>query len=83
MASPGRIRVTDVPPVVAKLAAHAKIEPRMLALLSSHTLRELCQAAGFELLDRIAVETYAAKVQGEKLSVGEVAERAEEQKLYP
>ena len=81
-ASPRRV-VTSVPSCVTELAAAAVVEPRQLALLSDKLLAELCKENRMGLTDRVIVETYVARVRAEKLSVGEVADRQEQLKLYP
>ena len=81
-ASPGRV-VTSVPSCVTELAAAAVVEPRQLALLSDKLLAELCKENKMCITDRVIIETYVARVRAEKLSVGEVADRQEQLKLYP
>ena len=80
--SPRRV-VTSVPRCVTDLATAAVVEPRQLALLSDKLLAELCKENKMGLNDRVIVETYVARVRAEKMSVGEVADRQEQLKLYP
>ena len=83
MSASSRRVVTTVPRCVTDLATAAVVEPRQLALLSDKLLAELCKENKMGLNDRVIVETYVARVRAEKMSVGEVADRQEQLKLYP
>ena len=82
-ASPRRSIVTDCPALVVQFAAAVKTDPRSLALLSEGLVSELCAESKLSLAERVVIESYIARVRNEKLTVGDVAERQELQKLYP
>jgi hypothetical protein len=80
MASPRR--ATDIPPAVKIVADSVQRQPREIAALTDTTIAELCKECGLKIIDRVAVESYVAAVRAEKATAADIAERAEQLKLY-